>query len=978
MKKKKLLTITLIILSLACVGQNKNSNEKMKIENNYEYVENDPLNARVYTLDNGLKVYLTSYDDAPRIQTNIAVRAGSKNDPSDATGLAHYLEHMLFKGTDIYGTLDFEKEKPLLDKIEELYEEYRSINMSDTENRDKVWSLIDSISGEAAKYAIANEYDKMVTGLGAKGTNAYTSNEKTVYINDIPSNQIEKWLKLEAERFRYPVFRLFHTELETVYEEKNRGLDNDGRKMFESLLDGLFPKHQYGQQTTIGTIEHLKNPSLLEIRKYFDKYYVPNNMAICLSGDFDYDETIKLVEKYWGGFDKKEVLPFDVIQEDPITEVVTREVWGPEAERLYMGFRFDGANTDHSLMLTMIDMVLSNSSAGLIDLNLNQSQKIIGGGCFPLVMKDYSIHGFYGSPKPGQSLEEVKDLLFSQIEEVKAGNFPDWLVGAIISDLKLSQIKKMETNSGRANEFVDAFILDIPWDEYQKEMLELEKITKQDIVDFANANYSDNNYVVVYKRTGEDTSIPKVEKPIITPVSVNRDDQTDFLLDLSEYKVKDIEPVFLNFEKDIKTSTVGNVELLYKENIENERFRLSYVFDIGTDHDNRLKLATDYLKYLGTYELSPAEVQQEFYKLGCEVSFQCGIEQSQLSISGLQSNFESSLQLFEDILANARADEEALVNLKLATIKERNDAKLNKQTILWSAMMNYAKYGENSAFRNKMSQEDLNNVTSSELLDLIKNLSSYNHRITYYGPENMNKVSISLNKYHTNNTNLKEIPDGVIYEELPLDIPLVFVVDYDMQQAEILLLAKGGELNVSDVPKIKFHNSYFGGGMSSIVFQDMRESKALAYSVYSTYSIPKEPGKSHYSFSYVGTQSDKLEEALLSMTDLLENMPKADENMNNAKEGIEQKIRTERLTRSKVLSEYEKAKKMGINYDIREDIYNEVQSFDMNTLFDFHNNYIAGKNRIVMILGDKEKLDMEVLKEYGEIKFLSLEDIFGY
>ena len=978
MKMKQTFTIALIVLSLSYLAINLNSNEKMKIENNYIYVENDPLNARVYTLDNGLKVYLTSYDDAPRVQTNIAVRAGSKNDPSDATGLAHYLEHMLFKGTDIYGTLDFEKEKPLLDKIEELYEEYRSIDMSDIQNRDRVWSQIDSISGEAAKYAIANEYDKMVTGLGAKGTNAYTSNEKTVYINDIPSNQIEKWLKLEAERFRYPVFRLFHTELETVYEEKNRGLDNDGRKMFEALLDGLFPTHQYGQQTTIGTIEHLKNPSLFEIRKYFDKYYVPNNMAICLSGDFDYDETIKLVEKYWGGFEQKDNPTFDVIQEAPLTEVVTKEVLGPEAERVYMGFRFDGANTDQSLMLTMIDMVLSNSSAGLIDLNLNQSQKIIGGGCFPLVMKDYSVHGFYGSPKPGQSLEEVKDLLLSQIDEVKAGNFPDWLVNAIISDLKLSQIKKMETNSGRANEFVDAFILDIPWNEYQNEMLKLEKITKQDIIDFANTNYSNNNYVVVYKRNGVDTSIPKVEKPVITPVSVNRDDQTKFLINLSEDKVKDIKPVFLNFEEDIKTSSLGDVELLYKENIENERFILNYIIDVGTIHDNRLKLAIDYLKYLGTYELSPAEVQQEFYKLGCEVSFQCETDKCQLTLSGLQSNFDASLQLFEDILANAKADEEALVNLKLATIKEMNDAKLNKQTILWSAMMNYAKYGENSAFKNKMSQKELNNVTSMELLNLIKNLSSYNHRITYYGPENIKEVSISLNTFHTSNTNLKEIPDGEIYEELSLDVPKVFVVDYEMQQAEILLLAKGGELNVSDIPKIKFHNSYFGGGMSSIVFQDMRESKALAYSVYSTYSIPREPGKAHYSFSYVGTQSDKLQEALFSMTDLLENMPQADENMNNAKEGIEQKIRTERLTRSKVLSEFEKAKKMGINYDIREDVYNQIQSFDMNTLVDFHNNYVAGKNRVVMILGDKERLDMEVLNEYGEIKFLTLEDIFGY
>ena len=205
---------------------------------------------------------------------------------------------MLFKGTNVYGTLDYKKEAPMLEKIEALYEDYRSYEMSDTKNRERIWADIDSISGEAAKYAIANEYDKMVSGLGAKGTNAYTSFEKTVYINDIPSNQLEKWLKLEAERFRFPVFRLFHTELEAVYEEKNRSLDSDGSKLFESLFDGLFPKHQYGQQTTIGTIEHLKNPSLTEIRKYFNKYYVPNNMALCLSGDFDYDETIRLIEKY--------------------------------------------------------------------------------------------------------------------------------------------------------------------------------------------------------------------------------------------------------------------------------------------------------------------------------------------------------------------------------------------------------------------------------------------------------------------------------------------------------------------------------------------------------------------------------------------------------------------------------------------------------------------------------------------------------
>ena len=976
MKPKQILTFVLIVV--AGIYFTINAKKQMnKIENNYETATNDPLKARIYTLDNGLKVYLTAYDDAPRVQTNIAVRAGSKNDPSDATGLAHYLEHMLFKGTNIYGSLDFEKEAPMLDKIEALYEEYRTIDMDDTENRERVWRQIDSISGEAAKFAIANEYDKMVSGLGAKGTNAYTSNEKTVYINDIPSNQIEKWLKLEAERFRYPVFRLFHTELEAVYEEKNRGLDNDGRKMFEALMDNLFPKHQYGQQTTIGTISHLKNPSLTEIRKYFNKYYVPNNMAICLSGDFDYDETINLIDKYWGGFEKKEDPAFEVIQEAPITEPVYAEVFGPEAERLYIGFRFDGANSEDAKMLTMVDMVLSNSAAGLIDLNLNQAQELIGGGCFPYVLEDYSMHGFYGSPKQEQTLEEVKDLLLAQIEEVKAGNFPDWLIGAIISDLKLNQIKKLESNSGRANEFLDAFTLGISWEDHQNEMAELEEVTKQEIIDFANANYSDN-YVVVYKRNGEDKSVQKVTKPAITPVSVNREDQSEFLVNLLDEEVADIEPVFLDFENDIEKTTVGDVALIYKENTENERFKLNYILDMGKDHDNRLKLAVDYLKYLGTAEMSPAKKEEEFYKLGCDLSVSCSADKIQVTLSGLADNFNESVALFETILAGAVADEEAFVDLKMSIVKKREDAKLNKQIILWSAMGNYAKYGKNSSFTNILSEEDLNNVTSTELIELIHNLTSYEHRILYYGPDEMIAVVDKLTALHTNNTELKAIPAKKEFVENSMDKPLVYVVDYDMKQAEVMMLAKGSKLNIDEYAIIKYHNEYFGGGMSSIVFQEMRESKALAYSVYSTYTIPKEADESHFLMSYIGTQADKLSDAIVGMTELLDVMPEAEANMNNAKEGIEQKIRTERLTKSRVLAEYEKAQKLGIDYDIRKDVYEGIKSFDMSSLRDFHNSHIATGTRIVMVLGSKDDLDLEVLKQYGEIKHLTLEDVFGY
>jgi predicted Zn-dependent peptidase len=386
----------------------------------------------------------------------------------------------------------------------------------------------------------------------------------------------------------------------------------------------------------------------------------------------------------------------------------------------------------------------------------------------------------------------------------------------------------------------------------------------------------------------------------------------------------------------------------------------------------------DYLKFLGTDNMSPSQKEKEFYKLGCDLSVSCSADKIQVTLSGLANNFDESVQLFEIILANAVADEEALVELKATKLKERADAKLNRQIILWRAMGNYARYGSNSSFMNILSEAELNNVTSTELLDLIHNLTAYKHRILYYGPEKMSKVVSDLEKLHANKTDLKEVPAKKEFIENTMEKPMVYIVDYDMKQAEVMILSKGSRFNKNKLPILTYHNEYFGGGMSSIVFQEMRESKALAYSVFSTYTLPKDTNTSHYLMSYIGTQADKLSEAMVGMTELLDVMPEAESNMNNAKEAIEQKIRTERMTKSKVLSEYEGHQKLGVNHDSRKDVYESVQNFDMNSLREFHNSHISGGTRSVMVLGSKENLDLDVLKQYGEIVHLTLEDVFGY
>lgn len=962
------LFVLIIVIGSACKSPKQS-------KYSYEIVPDDPLKARIYTLDNGLKIYMTVYKNAPRIQTYIAVKAGSKNDPADATGLAHYLEHMLFKGTDKFGSKDFAKEEPEVKKIEALYDEYRQLK--DPVQRKAMYHRIDSISGVASKFAIANEYDKMMASIGTVGSNAYTSNEQTVYVEDIPSNQLEKWATIQSERYRKPVMRLFHTELEAVYEEKNRGLDNDNEKIWEALFAGLFSKHPYGTQTTIGTIEHLKNPSITKINDYYNTYYVPNNMAICLSGDFNPDSAIKVIEQKFGGLKSKPVPIFKPAKEDPITKPVVKEVMGPNAEEVTMGFRFGGTGTNDAYMITLIGKILSNGKAGLVDLNLVQKQEVLNAYAYSYILKDYSVLLFDGQPKKGQSLDQVKDLMLQQLEKIKQGDFPDWLLSAIINNMKLDEIKAYEDNSRRADAFVRAFTTGIKWRNYVETMNKLSQITKQQIIDFAKENFH-SNYVIVYKRTGEDKTVQKVEKPAITPVEVNRNEQSPFVKKLIDTPSPAIEPVFVDYEKDIKKFNLkNNIPVLYHENSENKTFDMYYVVSMGTNQDKKLKLAIDYLNYLGTSKYTPQQVQQEFYKLGCSYNVFSSDDETRVSLNGLSENFEKALELFEELLSDAQPNKEALINLVSDVLKKRQDDMLDKNTILFSGLVNYGMYGASSPFTNILSEAELKALQPDDLISIIKNLNTYEHHILYYGTSSEQELTAALNKYHKVPAQLKPVPPDNSFVFKPTTNN-VYVVNYDMKQAEIIMISKGEQYNKDIVPDVAMFNEYFGAGMSSIVFQELRESKALAYSVYAAYRNAKRKDKNNYIISYIGTQSDKLPESMAGMTGLLNNMPESENAFKSAKESVLQSLRTERITRADILLNYERNRKLGLNYDIRKDVYSKVTNMTMEDVKKFQQQFIKDKTYSILVLGKKENLDFKTLEKYGKINFLQLKDIFGY
>ena len=941
----------------------------------YKYVTNDPAKARFYTLKNGLTVILSPTNKDPRIQAYVATKAGSKTDPATNTGLAHYLEHMLFKGTDKYGSLDWAKEKPELDKIAALYEEYNKT--TDAAMRKEIYHRIDSVSGAASKFSIAGEYDKMLSSMGAQGTNAFTSFEQTVYTDDVPAASIDKYLVVQAERFRNPQLRIFHTELEAVYEEKNRTLDNDGRKVFEKMFIELFKNHNYGLQTTIGTIEHLKNPSLIEIKNYYNKYYVPNNMAVIMSGDFNPDELIKKVDESFSYMQNKPLAKYTFSPEVPITAPITAEVTGPDAESIAIGYRLPGNKSKDILLADLVGQILTNGKAGLMDLNLVKKQKLLRASASAFTLIDYGVLYMSGAATTGQSLEDVKALMLGEIENLKKGNFDDNLITSIINNQKKLKILASETYSGRASNLMNSFTNELDWKNEVAYTDQLSKLTKKDIMAFAN-KYFQENYVVIYKRKGEDKNMVKVEKPAITPVETNKNSQSDFVKRVINMPATQVKPVWLDYNKDLQRSMVGPAQLLYVQNKDNSIFRLRYRFDMGTWNNKKLGLAAQYLSFLSTDKMSAEDITKEFYKIACSFTMSAGPEFTTVTIEGLQENFDKAASLFENVLANSKPDEAALKSLKARISKQRSDSKLNKGIIL-NALTSYARYGASNPQNYVLSNDELANTTAAELTDMLHNMNKYSHKILYYGPQPLASLTASLKNMHKIPAAFTVAPAAKTFKPVQQTKNEVLFADYNMVQVETRWVRNNNLYNAEDEHLVGMFNNYFGGGgLGSLVFQTIRESKALAYSTFAFYAVPEKKEDPFYTIAYVGSQADKFNESVVAMNELLNTLPEVKSSIDFSRMSIKKDIETQRITQDGIIFNYLAAQQKGLKEDIRKKTYTAVDNIGYKEFKEFHGKYIANKPYTYAIVANEKKVSADDLKKYGEVRKLSLEELFGY
>uniref|UniRef100_UPI00404B448E M16 family metallopeptidase n=1 Tax=Flavobacterium sp. TaxID=239 RepID=UPI00404B448E len=942
----------------------------------YEQVKNDPLKARIYTLENGLKVFLTVNKDEPRIQTIIGVRVGSKDDPAETTGLAHYFEHMMFKGTPNFGTTDWEKEKEILAEIEALFEQYRK--ETDSEIRKKLYTEIDALSFEASKLAIPNEYDKLMNAIGSNGTNAATGNDYTYYLENIPSNQIENWAKIQTDRFTYPVLRLFHTELETVYEEKNMSLTNDGRRMNEAMLAALFPNHPYGLQTTLGHPEHLKNPSMTEINNFFKKYYVSNNMAVAMSGDFDPDEAIAVIAKHLGKLKPGNAPIFKGQKLPALNEPKEVELVGLEAESVRLAYRFGGNGTDEALKANLISMILSNGKAGLIDLNLNQKQKTLSTNAYTWTLNDHSVLMLSGRNKAGQTLEEVKNLLLAEIELLKKGQFDDGLVEAAINNLKLREIQRYENNRNRAMTMLSSYLNRQEWSDIVNYKEKLGAISKKEIVDFAN-KYLKDNYVVIYKKQGKPEGIPIVDKPAITPIFINRDAQSDFFKSVTNAKTNKLSPDFVDYKKELTfLKNKSGLQIIYKQNEENTLFDLVYYFPFGSNEDKSINLAAEYLTFLGTSKLTPEQINQEFYKLACSFRVSASSDQTYIMLSGLSENQEKAVQLLENLLADAQPNEKALDNLVQDILKSRSDAKTN-QRANFRALVDYATYGEQSPTTNIVSENELQALKPAHLITVIKKMSSYPHDILYYGPTDAEKITDLINKFHETPKEFLPIPEKVKFEVAETTQNRVLFAHYDGPQSNVQTVSKSKKYDEAILPDVSLFNAYFGGGMNAIVFQEMREKRGLAYSAAARYVVPNSPDENFRTISYIVTQNDKVIDALHAFNELFDEMPVSENAFNLAKESMMTDLISNRTTKMSVIWSYLNAKKMGRDYVFDQVMYEKIPTMTLEDVKKFNEKNIKNQFKTYVILGNENVLDLETIeKQFGPLERIAPETYFGY
>ena len=928
----------------------------------------DPLGATIHRLPNGLTVYLSPYHQEPRVTAWIAVRAGSRQDPSDSTGMAHYLEHMLFKGSTELGTSDHGAEQPFLDRISALYE--KLFQTTDPAQRKAIYKEIDRYNVQVSTYAIPNELDQAYRRMGFGGFNAFTSNEETVFVCDFPANRAEAWARLEADRFAHPVFRLFQTEIETVYEEKNRSLDNADRILDEALDKTLWKAHPYGR-TVLGSIAHLKNPSLAKMYAFFDKNYIPNNMAIALSGDFDRAEMLKLIEKHFGAWKPKD-LPgpedYPVVRLKGAERV---EVKYEAEEEVSVAWHTVPHGHPDADALSVLDMIMDNAAAGIINLDLVQTQKVKAAGSYPDFKNEAGAWVLWAVPKKGQKLEEAESLLMGAVAKLKAGQFSEEDIQAVITNFEVGEKYRLESNESRVALMAGSFIHYEPWPATVDRLNRLRRVSREDVLRAAK-KYLGEDRVVACRRQGK-PDLNSIAKPEFTKLDVKPGRQSKFFEEILNLPAAPVEPRWIAPDRDYTVTELPEGRLYAAANPVNDLFSLTWYFNVGPRHERRLCSALRLLGLSGAGRLTAGEFKKQLYRLGTSLDTGCSEQESSVHLSGLEKNLWPSLQLMFEHFETPDIATDTLKKMVEVLIGAHQDNKKDPAYIR-HALSEFAERGRESGVLLELSDAELRALKEDGLRRLSRGLWDYKRRIAYVGSRHPGELARLIDRVRRS---YLEAPPyrPVRYLRPPQD--KVLFTHRDMLQSLVGMFAADEVLEPEHVVDYQFLGDYLDGGMSSVIFQEVRESRALAYSASGGYGYGDNKGDENQLWGRLGTQADKTLEAAELLRGLLKNPPLSEKRFAETAKGVEQDYRTNPIQFRGIPGSLIGWEDRGISGDPRPKRFARVLKYRLEDLSRFSQRF-KDRPMTVYILGQRERIGLDNLKKLGGFEEKTLEQIFPY
>jgi len=935
--------------------------------------ENTALKVTQFTLENGLTVYLNEDHSLPQVFGAVVVNAGGKNDPKDATGIAHYLEHVMFKGTDKIGTLHWEAEKPILDSISLMYDYL--YETQDDAKRKEIQKTINQLSLRAAEYAIPNETDLILQHIGGTRINAATSEDYTVYHNLFPSNQIEKWLDIYVERFRNPVFRLFQSELETVYEEKNMYEDNFFMKVFTEYQKNFWKVHPYGQQSIIGTTEHLKNPRLSKMVDFYHTYYVANNMALMLSGDFITEDVIPLIKEKFAIWENRPVPENPVYEEKPFNGREEVNVKMTPIAMGAIGFRTVPANHEDEIALTICGEILSNQNqTGLLDELMNDNQIW---GVYVMNFNYNDLGGFHILFIPKllvQKLSDAETLIINKIKKLRTGDFSEQFFEGVKLNYLKEHLQNLENVETRGLMLLDCFTQKKSWEDMLAVADKVNKLTKDDVVRIANQYFGDN-YLVANSRIGYPKK-DKIEKPDWKPIASQQNGKkSEFAEWIEGLPETEIPPKFVDFNKDLVISTLcKGVEYYQTVNTMNPVFSLNFRFKVGTETDNRYSYIADYLNEIGTSTQSAKEFKKALQNLGATLDFSCDKNYFVISMDGFDDQMEGTLQLVSQILHQPEVKPETIKKL-WENEKGSYKMNVNNPATLGKALFEYVQYGQKSSFINKLSLKEVKKLTPEGLIALFRNILNYESGVHYSGTLPVAEMQSLLLKYF----NFSTEPQRASFIEIPvskISQPIVYLhKNKKSLQSNINILSNGQVADEKEKALLNAFNEYFGNGMSGIFFQEIRELRSLGYYTRAAYITPELQQNQGFLREYLGTQSDKTIDGVKALVELIKNMPQKPERIETVKRSLIQGINMGNVNFRDLSRQVSRWRSQGYHEDPRKFQYKIYENLTFDDIIAVYQEFIKENPIAITISGNTKKFNTKSLSAFGKINYIKTNEI---